>query len=128
MSFRTLTLPVKDRFLVNMTQKILIVDDETDFCLIMKNYFVKKGYEVSLAYTLKEGLATLKEIRPDILFLDNNLPDGHGWDAINQIVEIIPQIRALLVSAHRSDSPHSPSANVVVWEKPISFSALNTVF
>ena len=111
-----------------MSQKILIVDDETDFCLIMKNYFVKKGYDVSLAYTLREGLATLKEIKPDIIFLDNNLPDGHGWDAINQIVEIIPQIRAFLVSAHRNDAPHTASGNIVIWEKPISFSALNTVF
>lgn len=111
-----------------MTQKILIVDDETDFCLIMRNYFVRKGYEVSLAYTLKEGLDSLRNIKPDIIFLDNNLPDGHGWDSIQQIVELFPQIRAYLVSAHRNDAPPTTSKNVVIWEKPISFSALNSEF
>lgn len=111
-----------------MNQKILIVDDETDFCLIMKNYFVRKGYEVSLAFTLKEGIASLKEVKPDIIFLDNNLPDGHGWDAIQQIVELFPQIRAYLVSAHRNDAPPTSSNKVVIWEKPISFSALNNEF
>lgn len=111
-----------------MNQKILIIDDETDYCLIMKNYFRKKGKEVHTATTLKEGLALLKEIQPDILFLDNNLPDGQGWDALSEVVEIIPRIRVYLVSAHRNNSPHADSNNnIVVWEKPISLSLLETV-
>lgn len=111
-----------------MKQKVLIVDDETDFCMIMKNYFVRRGYEVSLAFTLADGISTLKKIRPDIIFLDNNLPDGHGWDSVEEIVEIIPQIRAYLVSAHRNDVPFKPADNIVIWEKPISMNVLNEVF
>jgi DNA-binding NtrC family response regulator len=112
-----------------MSQKILIVDDETDFCMIMKKYFMKKGYNVSMAFTLKEGLALLKEIRPDILFMDNNLPDGDGWDSVNDIVELIPQIRAYLVSAHRSHSTfRGKNKNIVIWEKPISLNVLDGVF
>lgn len=112
-----------------MKEKILIVDDETDFCMIMKSYFIKKGYDVSLAFTLQEGLTVVKEFRPDILFLDNNLPDGQGWDAMNEIVEIIPQIRVYLISAHRNNFSFSVSSkNIVIWEKPISFGKLNAVF
>jgi len=112
-----------------MKQKILIVDDEKEFCLIMKLYFMNRGYDVSLAYTLKEGMRMLEEFRPHILFLDNNLPDGEGWDALKQIVEIIPQIRAYLVSAHRNKSTvDQRGKNVVIWEKPISFQTLNAVF
>lgn len=112
-----------------MKQKILIVDDETDFCLIMKNYFLKKGYDVSLAYTLKDGMSIIKQFRPNILFLDNNLPDGQGWDSMDEIVEIIPQIRTYLVSAHRDKSTfNGVDKNIVIWEKPISLSTLNTVF
>lgn len=29
------------------------------------------------------------------------MPDGNGWDAIEEIVETIPQIKAFLVSAHK---------------------------
>ena len=112
-----------------MKQKILIIDDETDFCLIMKNYFMKKGYEVSLAYTLKEGLTLMNEFRPDILFLDNNLPDGNGWDVVTHVVETIPQIRAYLISAHRDKSTvTNKSQNIIIWEKPISFTTLNHIF
>lgn len=112
-----------------MKQKILIVDDEIDFCMIMKRFFLKKGYEVSLANTLKEGMSLLKEFRPNILFLDNNLPDGQGWDAVDEIVEIIPQIKTYLVSAHRNKTSFTGlDKNIMIWEKPISLSTLNTVF
>jgi two-component system OmpR family response regulator len=112
-----------------MKQKILIIDDETDFCLIMRNYLMKNGQEVFSAYTLREGMALLKETRPDILFLDNNLPDGNGWDSVKEIVELIPQIRVYLCSAHRNNSPLARNnENVIVWEKPISLTMLDPLF
>jgi DNA-binding NtrC family response regulator len=111
-----------------MKKKILIIDDEVDFCLIMKGYFMKRGHDVSIAHTLKEGLALFKEVRPEILFIDNNLPDGNGWDAVPAAVEIIPQIRAYLVSAHRNNSPFvQAKENVTIWEKPISLTMLETI-
>jgi DNA-binding response OmpR family regulator len=58
--------------------KVLMIDDEVDYCQIMKNFFTKRNYEVYLAYTLNDGLNLLNSVRPDILFLDNNLPDGQG--------------------------------------------------
>ena len=60
-------------------RKILIIDDETDLCLLLKEYFVRKNYEVIVSHTLQEGKVLLTENKPDILFLDNNLPDGIGW-------------------------------------------------
>jgi two-component SAPR family response regulator len=121
-----LTLPLVAE---KINRRILIIDDETDFCMIMKNYFVKKGYEVEFSPTLREGMALLKEIRPDILFLDNNLPDGNGWDSVEQVVEIIPQARVYLVSAHRDRSTvETKSKNIVIWEKPISLQILNDLF
>ena len=109
--------------------KILIIDDEADYCSILKSYFQQKGYEVFLASTLKEGLELINTVRPDILFLDNNLPDGKGWPQIDLIVEKIPRIRAYLISAHQQKSDYSSlSPNVIVWEKPLSLSLLNENF
>jgi DNA-binding response OmpR family regulator len=109
--------------------KILIIDDEVDYCTILKNYFLQKGYEISLAFTLKEGLELINSVHPDILFLDNNLPDGNGWPHVESIVEKIPHIRVYLVSAYRQKSDFSsPFSNVIVWEKPLSLSLLNQNF
>jgi len=110
-------------------EKILIIDDEVDFCHIMKNYFLRRGYEVSIAYDLKQGRKLLEEHSPGILFLDNNLPDGEGWDSVEKFVELIPQIRVVLISAHRhKGSYHGTHKNILIWEKPISMQQLNSNF
>jgi len=109
--------------------RVLIIDDEVDYCIIMKSYFQDKGYEVTLAYTLQDGLAKLESLNPSILFLDNNLPDGKGWDHVEQIVEKFPHLRVYLVSAYGYKTDFSNySPNITVWEKPISFTSLNAVF
>ncbi len=108
--------------------KILIIDDEVDYCQIMKTYFQEKGHEVFVAYNLKEGLALIEKNQPDILFLDNNLPDGQGWEFVHQIVEKIPHLKIYLVSAYRQRSDFKGSfTNITVWEKPISLTDLDSV-
>ena len=110
-------------------KKILIIDDEVDFCMIMKSFFERKDYEVHCAYTLQKGLFLIDEKKPDILFLDNNLPDGQGWQYVEQIVEKNPHLKAYLISAHQTKSSfQSTNKNIVVWEKPISLQLFNGIF
>ena len=113
-----------------MTKKrILIIDDEIDYSMILTNYFTRKNYEVHVSYLLKEGLDKIQQVHPDILFLDNNLPDGKGWTHVEEIVEKNPHLRIYLVSAyHQKGDYSSPSENVVVWEKPLSMSQLKELF
>jgi DNA-binding response OmpR family regulator len=109
--------------------KILIVDDEEDFCMIMKSYFVKKGYDVLLAFNLHEGLKLIREKNPDILFLDNNLPDGEGWLQTESILKNDPSLKINLISAYKEITHEFDSfPNVNVWEKPISIHKLETEF
>ena len=106
--------------------KILIVDDEIDLCLLLKSYFTKKGYEVTLAYTLASGLDNLRSIVPDVLFLDNNLADGLGWPMVPAILRASPQLKIFLISAYHPPLPPLPAgSHVKVIEKPISFANLD---
>jgi len=108
-----------------MRKKILIIDDEVDFCTIMKGYFKKRNYDVLVAYNIQTGIALLDEINPDILFLDNNLPDGEGWKFVPRIVEKSPRLRIILISAHLHKSDFvSTNENIIVLEKPISMQVL----
>ena len=108
-----------------MRKKILIIDDEVDFCTSMKGYFKKRNYDVLVAYNIQTGIALLDEINPDILFLDNNLPDGEGWKFVPRIVEKSPRLRIILISAHLHKSDFvSTNENIIVLEKPISMQVL----
>ena len=107
-------------------KRILIIDDETDFCLLMKNYFVRKNYEVHIYHTLAEGMKNMGKIKPDIIFLDNNLPDGLGWEKTEYISKQFPHARINLISAYQYDhSITDKLSSVTIWEKPISLSDLN---
>ena len=112
-----------------MKQKVLIIDDETDFCIIMKGYFEKRNYNVFTAHNIQTGLFSINDVKPDILFLDNNLPDGQGWQYVEQIGEKNPHLKIYLISAHQSKASFtSLNKNIEVWEKPISLQILNSVF
>jgi DNA-binding response OmpR family regulator len=105
--------------------KVLIIDDEADLCLLMKSFFSKKEYEVFIVHTLAEGLEELNKIKPDIVFLDNNLPDGLGWTKAPLIMQQFPQLKLHLISAYHPDLPAIKiTPNVKIWEKPLSLKAI----
>ena len=108
--------------------KILIIDDEIDYCLLMKGYFLSKNYEVFMAHNLKDGLMALEKERPDDLFLDNNLPDGEGWQLTDQLLTQYPNLNIHLISSYKQTYSHNNKPNVKIWEKPISLDALNQIF
>ncbi len=108
-----------------MSNKVLIIDDEQDLCSLMRKFLLNLGYEVYIAFTLQEGMREAVEIRPDILFIDNNLPDGLGWDKAVELRNLLPKAKINLMSAY-SPFPKELANSLVVQflEKPISLSEL----
>lgn len=107
-------------------KKVLIIDDEVDFCLLMQVYLSKKNCEVSISHTLQDGLGLVENSTPDIVILDNNLPDGLGWPAAKNILEVVPDAHLFLISANKpSSKPDLTSAQFHVVEKPISITQID---
>lgn len=107
---------------MNNQAKVLIIDDEVDLCNILKVYLEKKNYKVFIANNVNEGFIYLKSEKPDILFLDNNLPDGTGWEMANDIVKENPYLRLFLISAFHPVKPNiDDMTHVKIIEKPISY-------
>ena len=107
-------------------KKIVIIDDEEDMCHLMKTYLSDLDYDVFLAYTLGSGLSLMQEVSPDIVFIDNNLPDGLGWDKMDFLLENYPNCKINLISAYRSAPPSDTTAtrSIQILEKPLSLNAL----
>lgn len=63
-----------------MNEKILIVDDEQEICLLIKSYLEKENYAVYTACDGMEGLMLLNKIEPDLVIMDVMLPDYNGVD------------------------------------------------
>lgn len=111
-----------------MERKILIIDDEEDICLLMKNYLQRRQADVKYALNLKDGLKLLEEFHPDIIFLDNNLPDGIGLEEIRTIKKSHNQIQLVMISAmnHLREAAFREGADHFL-DKPISFKAVVAV-
>jgi|GEM_PF-259739 len=112
---------------INMTQKkkVLIIDDEVDLCLLLKTYLNRRNYEVYYSHTLKDGMIQFRRVIPDILFLDNNLPDGTGWEKAAALQEQHPGLQVHLISAYQSANPETVTSSFKVWEKPLTLKDLD---
>jgi DNA-binding NtrC family response regulator len=104
-------------------KKILVIDDEEDFKILMRNFFVSSGCQVFMAGSIKEGLRILDQEHPDVMFLDNNLPDGFGWENIEFIRENYPETQLNLISAY--NVPKTSSSSFRILEKPLLMDELN---
>ena len=82
--------------------RTLIVDDEMDICHLLTTILKRKNMEASFVNSLSEARSALKEAHPDILFLDNYLPDGLGIDFIHYVREQYPKIKVVVITAHDS--------------------------
>ncbi len=104
-------------------KRVLIVDDEIDLCIMIRLFLTRKNYEVYIAHTLSEGFQKMNAVKPDSLLLDNNLPDGMGWDFAKNIHQQYPDMHITLISAH--DAPtefrEELGIEIKILEKPISF-------
>ena len=107
-------------------KKVLIIDDEEELCLLLRTYLSRKNYETYVCHTLNEGKELYSSILPDILFIDNNLPDGTGWDfAIGTLSPIHPT-HIFFISAFNPKLPDIPSEiHYTIIEKPLSFTDLD---
>lgn len=73
-----------------MKLKALIIDDEQASRDTLKNYLATycDGVEVlGLAENLDQGLQLIKKHKPDVIFLDIEMPFGNGFDLLEQAGE-----------------------------------------
>lgn len=78
---------------------ILIIDDEAEIVSLLKRMLGRQDFKVHTAQSLTEGWSCLLQINPNILFLDVNLPDGNGLEALTPILEKFPNLNVVMISA-----------------------------
>lgn len=80
--------------------KVLLVDDEVDFIQPLAFWLQFKGYEVVVAFDGKNALQKLKEEKPDIIFMDLNMPGMSGVEAVGMIRGLDPEVPVIIISAY----------------------------
>ncbi len=79
--------------------KILIIDDEKDICFLLKKMLEPEKNEVLIGNSIADYHLLKNKFLADVIFLDNNLPDGSGIELIKQINQEFPSIKVIIISA-----------------------------
>ena len=67
------------------TGKILIVDDDTNICELLRLYIAKEGFEASIANDGETALKMFDSVSPDLILLDIMLPGLDGWQVCREL-------------------------------------------
>ena len=65
--------------------RILIVDDDEPFRLALRNAFLRRGYEVSLAGSPGEAESAVRDAIPQYACVDLRMPGGSGLDVVRAL-------------------------------------------
>src|SRR5947209_445535 len=82
----------------------LIIDDETDICFLLSGILKQKNFDTEYVNTLTGAEQALKHNQPEIIFLDNRLPDGSGMNFIEYIKSNYPTAKIVMITAYDTAS------------------------
>ena len=100
-------------------KKILIVDDSAVARRILKSCIPRaEDYEFHEAEDGVKGLEVYRNIRPDLTFMDINMPNMDGMDCLEQVIKVNP--KAVVVMCSSEINPES-------IQKATSLGAFSTI-
>ncbi len=80
--------------------RFLIIDDERNFREFLAEALEVEGYVVTQAATARAGLALARQELPQIVLLDQNLPDGSGLDLIHGLRDLPSNPVIIMITAY----------------------------
>jgi class 3 adenylate cyclase len=117
-----------------MSTKILVVDDEVDLEVLIKQKFRRqirnKDFEFVFAMNGVEALTKLKQHEDiDIVLSDINMPEMDGLTLLSKIPEVSPLVKTVIISAYGDMENIRSAMNKGAYDficKPVNFEDLET--
>jgi len=80
--------------------KALVIDDEPAIRLALSHFLKSRGYEVYEASTGSDGLLSARRTMPDLILLDQNLPDMPGDSLLPLLVSAEQETCVMVITGH----------------------------
>ena len=80
--------------------RILVVDDELEVRLVLREFLSARGYTVTLADSGRAALAALDEADPQVVLLDVMMPEMDGVETLKRLHEVRPGLPVIMVTAN----------------------------
>lgn len=86
--------------MITVNGEILAADDDPVVRHILSLFLAPTGAKLRLVEDGAACLAAVRERRPEILFLDMQLPDMSGLDVLREVRASVPELPVILLSAN----------------------------
>jgi two-component system, OmpR family, KDP operon response regulator KdpE len=83
---------------------ILVVEDDGPLLKVLTRYLQAIGYTVLQATSFHEAVDRIA-IKPNLVILDINLPDGTGWDVADWLQSLTQDVPIVMMSTSVRPSP-----------------------
>ncbi|WP_298615266.1 sigma-54 dependent transcriptional regulator [uncultured Odoribacter sp.] len=80
--------------------KILLVDDDTTFCLMLKTWLSKRNFDVDEVFSCEAALKSLAAQKYDVVLTDLRLPDKDGIFLLKSIKANYPATQVILMTGY----------------------------
>jgi two-component system LytT family response regulator len=110
-----------------MALKVFILDDEINFVYALSELLMKTNYDIEVvgkASSVKPAIEQVNAIKPDLVFLDVEMPVKNGFDFLNEIVQ--PEFKVIFITGHSEHAIKAIKYSALDFIlKPISLTNLN---
>ena len=100
-------------------KSLLIVDDDNPFRERLARAMEKKGFTVSQAESVKNGIALVKQKKPAFAVVDLRLGDGNGLQVVKEIQKSNSESRVIMLTGYGN----IPTAVAAIKEGAIDYLA-----
>lgn len=80
--------------------RILVVDDDSSFCIMLKTFLSKNEHRVVEAFSATEALKVFNADEFDIVLTDYRLPDGSGLDILREVKALRPEAGVIIMTGY----------------------------
>lgn len=83
-----------------MNHKILVIDDDVSFCVMLKTFLERKGYQVTNAFNYQDAQQAVDKENFDVVLTDVRLPDSDGIELLKYIKDKSAQTQVILMTGY----------------------------
>jgi two-component system response regulator HydG len=80
--------------------RILIIDDDSFICGILKKHLQNNDYQAEIAFSGKSALELFKKANFDLVICDFRLPDASGLELLQKLRSLKPRIPVIIMTAY----------------------------
>ena len=91
--------------------RILIVDDDSEFRRSLRKILQKAGYTVSSASSASQASQTLSKHAYPLIFLDLHMPGKSGLELLHEVKEKSPESKVIMITVDASVGNYSEAMN-----------------